>query len=262
MPSSSAPSDVEVAVDGRLSRWQSHNADRQARILEAAVELIETSAPGAEIPIHRIADRAGLATSVIYRQFSGRDDLDKRVRSFVHDQFSDALEVALSIQSSSGAEIIRRTIRAVVDWESDHPRLYEFLGTGPTSEETGEIDAVGSLKSRIAAKATETIVALAEVIGIDDSKFESMAFAVVTMVEGAVSHWVRDPALTANRDAIVDELATYAWYVLDGVLKEKGLTIDPMVEIATVVNQLIAERSSNSAERSGSLRYLEDFPSM
>lgn len=244
MPSSSAPSDDGGAVDGRLARWQTHNADRQARILEAAVELIETSPPGAEIPIHRIAGRAGLATSVVYRQFNGRDDLDKRVRSFVYDHFSDALEAALSIQSSSGAEIIRRTIRAVVDWESDHPRLYEFLGTGPTSEETGEIDAVSSLKSRIAATATETIVSLANIIGIDDSKFESMAFAVVTMVEGAVSHWVRDPSLATSRDAVVDELATYVWYVLDGVLKEKGLTIDPTVEVEAVVKQLIAQRSN------------------
>ncbi len=71
-----------------------------------------------------------------------------------------------------------------------------------------------------------------------------MVFAVVTMVEGAVSHWVRDPSLATSRDAVVDELATYVWYVLDGVLKEKGLTIDPTVEVEAVVKQLIAQRSN------------------
>ena len=53
-------------------RWHEHNSARRTAILEAAVALIEEHAPDAEISTQQIAIRAGLARSVVYRQFDTR----------------------------------------------------------------------------------------------------------------------------------------------------------------------------------------------
>lgn len=49
------------------ARWDKHNSERRTKILDAAVELIEESAAGVEVSVKEIADRAGLARSVVYR---------------------------------------------------------------------------------------------------------------------------------------------------------------------------------------------------
>lgn len=59
----------ERSLTGHEARWERHNSARQTRIVESAVALLDESAPGTEIPVQSIAKRAGLAKSVVYRQF-------------------------------------------------------------------------------------------------------------------------------------------------------------------------------------------------
>lgn len=72
MPTAAEP----TVVSGYEARWEQHNAERRGHILQAAVALLEESPPGAEISMVRIAERAGVAKSVMYRQFAGKDELD------------------------------------------------------------------------------------------------------------------------------------------------------------------------------------------
>lgn len=230
-------SDVEIPTrsgSGHEARWERHNQERQTRILTAAVELLEEGPAGADIPVKLIAQRAGLAKSVVYRQFSGRDDLDCRIRAHMIDEFVRTLEARLDISSGSVAEILERTIRAAVDWMSDHPRLNEFARTGPV-DGTADGDAVSTLKVRMALRARELISSIAAAIGVDDGAFATVPFAVVTMIEGTLTQWVRDPAPTRDRDQIVADLAGYVWFVLDGVARSVGVGIDPSAELTAVV---------------------------
>lgn len=224
--------------NGYQARWERHNTGRQTRILEAAVELLEDGQTGAEISVQQIAQRAGLAKSVVYRQFRDREDLDRRVRSYLVDEFAGTLATKLDISDGSLEEILVRSINTVAEWMSDHPRLHEFVRSGPTHYDDTGIDAVSSLKAAIAGRARDIIAGVSKSIDVDDSAFESLALALVTMVEGTLAHWVRgqDPELT--RAKIVDDLATYAWYVLDGAARTLGVHIDPQAKLVTVINQL------------------------
>ncbi|MFC9788565.1 TetR/AcrR family transcriptional regulator [Rhodococcus sp. NPDC127528] len=224
-------------MSGYEARWERHNLDRQRRILEAAVELLEESPAGADIPVQQIAKRAGLAKSVVYRQFDGREDLDCRIRAHLVDDFSRTLDERLDISSGSVEEILVRTIRTVADWMADHPRLNEFARTGPI-DRGAEIDAVSSLKVRMSVRARELISSIAALIDADDSAFDSVPFAVVTMVEGTLTQWVAEPEPLRERAEIVADLARLAWFVLDGAARSAGVAVDPKAELVGVIAQL------------------------
>ncbi|MFE3316973.1 TetR/AcrR family transcriptional regulator [Nocardia sp. NPDC059195] len=237
---SSAASRPSSAVSGRQARWQPHNDSRRERIVLAAVELIEQAPAGVEVPIIQIAEHAGLAKSVVYRQFAGRDELDRRVRSEIADRFVADIEDALDIAEGSIHEILVRTIGGVVTWIQDHPRLHEFLRTGP-SETDPEIDAMSALITTIAGSARALVTGLAGVVGVtDEASADTMTFAIVSMTEATVTRWANDPNPALTRDQLIEEVASYAWHVVDGVARRHGLNLDPDQPLTEIITQLVA----------------------
>jgi AcrR family transcriptional regulator len=227
-------------TSGHEARWEQHNSERRSRILRAAVELIEEAPAGTDVSVRQISARAGLAKSVVYRQFEGREDLDRRIRSHLIDDFSRTLEAGLDTSHGSIEDIIARTIRAVADWMADHPRLDEFARTGPTHEGPSDVDAVTSLKLRMSERARDVLTSIADQLGVDtgDGIFDTLPFAVVTMVEGTLTHWVHDVDPTRTREQIVGELTTLTRYVLDGAIRSVGLSVDPRMELTDLIAQL------------------------
>lgn len=226
------------AASGYEVRWQPHNVKRQAMILQAAMELLEEDA---DRSMQQVAKRAGLAKSVVYRQFDGREDLDRRLRSHLINDFEAKIAAKLDISTGSIEQILHRTIDSVAQWLAEHPRLHEFARTGPTHDVAG-IDAVANLKLRVSQQARELIAALGQMIGVDTAVFSTVPFAMVTMVEGTLREWVRDPAPEKSRADMVADLASYSWFVLDGAARSVGLDIDPRQELTAVIAQLSAAR--------------------
>ncbi len=235
MSVASPRSRIPGAVNGYEARWQQHNTDRQRKILQAAVELLEEKPAGAEIPVLQIAKRAGVAKSVVYRQFSGREDLDRRIRSYLIDDLGTVLDAQLDVSTGSVREIITRTVRAVADWMGDHPNLTAFARSGPPAGGPDNVDAISSLKIRISERSRELIEAIGEIVGVDSAALEPVPFAVVTMVEGVLAAWVADPRPARTRAEVVADLADYAWFVLDGAARAVGVVVDPDRELAEVV---------------------------
>ncbi|KWX66101.1 TetR/AcrR family transcriptional regulator [Mycobacterium sp. NAZ190054] len=227
-----------TAISGYEARWQQHNVERRTQILQAAIELIEESPSDAGFSVQSIAKRAGLAKSVVYRQFSSKDELERRVRSYLVSDFAAVLDAKLDITTGSLREILSRTVESVVDWMLDHPRLHEFARRGPTFEGDGSLDAVSELKQRMTRRAEGIIAAIAGSIGVDDAAFKTVPFAVVTMVEATLFAWVRGVAPTRSREEMVADLADYAWYVLDGASRSIGLEVSRDEPLMAVVAAL------------------------
>lgn len=242
MSVASSRSRVPGAVNGYEARWEQHNAERRHAILKAAVALLEEKPPGADIPVREIAARAGIAKSVVYRQFGGREDLDRRIRSYLIDDLGAILDAQLDVSSGSVREIITRTVRAVADWMGDHPNLTAFARTGPPSGGPDSVDAISSLKSRITERSRELIEAIARIVGVDAAALEPVPFAVVTMVEGVLAAWVAEPEPRRARAEMVADLSAYSWYVLDGAARALGVEVNPDRDLAEVIAALGAAK--------------------
>ncbi|WP_336082413.1 TetR/AcrR family transcriptional regulator [Nocardia sp. SSK8] len=237
---SSTTSRQSGAVSGRQARWQPHNDSRRERIVLSAIELLEQAPVGAEVSIVQIAENAGLAKSVVYRQFAGRDELDRRIRSEIADRFAADIEDALDIGDGSIHQILVRTVGGVVTWIQDHPRLHEFLRTGPSEADT-DVDAMNALIASIAASTRALVTGLAGVVGVaDDGSADTMTFAIVSMTEATVTRWANDPDPVLTREQLIEEVADYAWHVVDGVARRHGLTLDAEQPLTTVLTQLMS----------------------
>lgn len=226
-------------------RWRAHNSQRRDLILRAAAELVEESEPGAPIPVRRIAERAGLVKSVVYRQFKSKDDLARGLRGFVVDQFAAELEADLDVSAGSLREILRRSIASAATWMQDNPRLVDLLRAGPTDAAGPDgvpvaPDAIGELRHRVVARAEQTIDGLAALTGLDPAAFAGVPFVVFTMVEGTLTSWVRGEAAVRGRTRaeVVESLTDITWFVLDGAARTLGLDVDPDAEFSQVMNGL------------------------
>ncbi|WP_068032708.1 TetR/AcrR family transcriptional regulator [Nocardia mexicana] len=216
-----------VPVGGRQARWQPHNDARRVRLVEAAIELLEENPPGTGLSAQQIAARAGLAKSVLYRQFSGLEELERRVRTTIGERFTDALDAALDIGDGSIGEILARAVAVVVDWIGDHPRQHEFLRTGPAAGDPEDRDALSGLMIRITARGEGLVSGLAGAVGVADPPVvDTMTFAIVSMAEATVTRWAHEPDPTLSRAELISEVASYAWSILDGVARAHGLTLD------------------------------------
>ncbi|TDZ89926.1 TetR/AcrR family transcriptional regulator [Mycobacteroides salmoniphilum] len=227
----------ERSLTGHEARWERHNSARQTRIVESAVALLDETPPGTEIPVQSIAKRAELAKSVVYRQFEGREDLDRRIRSYLMEDFDTTISSQLDVTKGSINDIATRTIRAVLDWMTDYPHRYEFMGSGTTDEDPA-VDAVSTVKGRMEQRVRGVLIPITELLGIDYSPFESVTYAVVTMVEGTLSRWLREADPVRSRAEIVDDLANYVWYVLDGAGRSMGVSLDPQTELMAAIAEL------------------------
>ncbi|MEU6560141.1 TetR/AcrR family transcriptional regulator [Nocardia nova] len=230
---------AQTPVGGRQARWQPHNDRRREQIVAALIELLEESAAGDEISMQQIAKRSGLAKSVVYRQFSGRDELDRRARSTISEQFIDTVDTALDIWDGSIHQILHRTVATVVDWITEHARLYDFVRSGPAIGDPDDVDALSSIKATIAARARALVTGLGGVVGVvDEPTADTMTFAIVSMTEATVSRWARDPQPLLGHDRLIAEVAGYAWSVLDGAARAQRVLLDPELPLIEVINAL------------------------
>ncbi|MBS4101512.1 TetR/AcrR family transcriptional regulator [Tsukamurella paurometabola] len=236
-------------------RWRAHNSQRRELILRAAAELVEESEPGAAIPVRRIAERAGLVKSVVYRQFKSKDDLARGLRGYVVDQFAAELEADLDVSTGSLREILRRSIASAAAWMEDNPRLVDLLRAGPTDAASGPDDvpvapdAIGELRHRVVARAEQTIDGLAALTGLDPSAFDGVPFVVFTMVEGTLTSWVRGEAAVRGRSRaeVVESLTDVTWFVLDGAARTLGVRVDPDAELTPFLEGLVSDGATPAA---------------
>ncbi|SIK51521.1 Probable transcriptional regulator, TetR family [Mycobacteroides abscessus subsp. abscessus] len=174
---------------------------------------------------------------MVYRQFEGREDLDRRIRSYLLEDFDTTISSQLDVNSGSIIDIATRTIRAVLDWMTDYPHRYEFMRSGATDDDPA-VDAISTVKVRMEQRVRGVLIPITEMLGIDYSPFESVTYAVVTMVEGSLSRWLREAEPVRTRTEIVEDLANYVWYVLDGAGGSVGVSLDPTTELMTALAQL------------------------
>jgi len=215
-----------AVVDGRATRWAGQQQRRREEFVDAAVQAIAEHGP--ETSVEQIAARAGVARTRLYRHFQGLDELNRALATRVEAQILEGLAPAWD-PSHSPATIIRTAVTTHLTWLTEHDALYQYLVRHSVVTAGGR-DAVTDVKRLI----SDMLVALLEqyvgLLGLASTLTRPLSFGLVGLVDGAASQWVEDPQGVGTEE-MVERLSRFIWSVLDGVLTEAGLEIDPSVPL-------------------------------
>ncbi|NBE53490.1 TetR/AcrR family transcriptional regulator [Streptomyces boluensis] len=217
----------EPQIDGRSTRWDEHKAQRQVELVDAAVALIEEE--GTRFRVQRLAERVGVPRSVLYRHFKDRATLDELIRRRVVESFMRRMEPTLSFDGTV-EEAVRRVVSAHLDWVSQHPRLYAYMGVGEHAMGDGSL--VADTKTAIALMLSERFSDVLKALGVQEAPLRSVAVGVVGFVDTAVNQWVRDPARELSEEELRTMLCRSVWAILDATLRGLSVELSPQQRVA------------------------------
>lgn len=210
------------AGDGRATRWTGHQQRRRAEFVEAALVAIKRH--GADVSTEQIAAEAGVARTRLYRHFAGAHELNEAIAARAETMILEALAPVWDASSSPRA-IIRTAVSTHLGWLTENHQLYLYLVRHSVATATGE-NVVNDVKRLISDLLVRLLDEFVESLGLDVRVTEPLSFGLVGFVDAAAGRWVGDPD-GLSLEEMVDLLSGWIWSVLDGVLREVGLEVDP-----------------------------------
>ncbi len=183
--------DAPTSPDGRDRRWDDHRQERRARLLSAAITLIDRD--GSDVGVAAIAAEAGIPRSVVYKLFRDREDLDEQIRGQIIDEMTATL-TPLLVPRATMREMVRVAVTTYVDWVTAHAHLHRFIGSGSTTRPTPGSPAIAGSKTAFAQSVTDLIAMLlpqmAEGAKLPRGAAENLAFALTGITDSVVNRWL------------------------------------------------------------------------
>lgn len=227
MPAAAQQRD-EKRPDGRQLRWDRHNQERRQQILDAAIAVVEGGAPGAEIHVQQIAERAGLGRTVVYRHFEDRADLDRAVQTEILDGLWDRLLPAVSLDGTV-PDIIERIVATYVGWAAAHPSLHRLAEQDSSADGTGPLQrGLEQIAGEVATLITTAVELLEVELTPDQSAaIDPLVFGLVGAVFSAVRRWMSREPRSPSAPLLVELVTQSVWFLVVGHAGQFGLEIDP-----------------------------------
>jgi len=225
---------MDGSTDGRSARWEAHNTAQRLRIVEAAIALYDAGRAGASL--QEIGDRAGVARSVVYRQFADRRDLERAVQQHIIDDLSAVLVPTLAPAAEDTVRsALRRAASTYVGWAAAHPRLHQLADF--------DLDADGPLQQaldHLAGVAASLLVDWfamcgAELTSADRATTDPLAHGLVGAAFATVRRWVHLGAAVPDADHLIELLVESTWALIDARARAFGLTLDPDVGLGAAL---------------------------
>ena len=211
-------------MDGRATRWAAHNDAQRERIITAAISLYDegNTAPS----LQEIGERAGLARSVLYRQFDDRRDVERAVEQYVLDDLLTRLEESLVLEGPT-RQILRRVASTYIGWAAEHPRLHQLSDLDSAAD-----GPLNKAIERIAGRVGELMILAfkmsgAEITEADEAATDPLTHGLIGAVFAAVRRWLHLGAKVPDVEHMTDLVVESAWAVIDARLRAFGVTIDP-----------------------------------
>ncbi|WP_039799807.1 TetR/AcrR family transcriptional regulator [Nocardia araoensis] len=210
---------VDTADVRRSTSDRPGRDERRRAIVAAAIAAIEEDGPHALTG--RIADRAGLARTHVYRHFASKEELDLAVARHAHHDLTERIRARLAVDGTP-LDIIRAPLAQHVRWAAEHPNLYRFLVGRDYRRGRNEPRVGGSaFAAEISAAATRYLPEF----GADPLAADRVVVALLGLVDASVRWWLAHHDTTES--ALVDRLTTECWLLIDNRLRDLGIAVDP-----------------------------------
>jgi AcrR family transcriptional regulator len=219
--------DAQTSPDGRDRRWDDHRQERRARLLDAAITLIDRD--GSDVGVAAIAAEAGIPRSVVYKLFRDREDLDEQIRSQIIDEMTAAL-TPLLVPRATLREMVRIAITTYVDWVSAHANLHRFIGSGSTTRPTPGSPAITGSKTAFAQSVSDLVGALlpqmAQGTKLPKGAADNLAFALTGITDSVVNRWLLAGRSRSSKRDLCRFLTTASCSVIESAAALAGVEVD------------------------------------
>lgn len=180
---------------------------------------------GPDVSTGQIAATAGVARTRIYKHFQDAADLQAAIAERTLEMVATDLE-PLWKPRGSAMEMISAIIDTIIGYLSEHRHLYRYLTKYAPSVRDSDRDVVTDVKTAIGNQVAGIFGYFLTEFGADTSMAEIEAFALVGMVESAISRWLDHPA-GVTRDELAARLTRCIWLLIDQALRDAGIELDP-----------------------------------
>ena len=207
-------------------------------MIEAAIAVLESQAPGEDFQIQPVADQAGLARTVIYRYFDDRADLDRSVQRRICERLGAALFPALAYDGTP-EEILHRVIDSFVRWAVDHPSLLWYAerdvpGWGPNPL----TEAFESIAAAIESIVNTVVQAgSVELSANDRAGLDPWVFGLIGAAFTSIRRWSSRPERAPDVDTFIDIMAESIWFQLSGMAASRGVEV-PSQRVSELLHQM------------------------
>lgn len=214
-------------LSGQAARWAGQRDRRRAEFVDSAIKVIAEQGPHSTL--EDFAAEAGVARTRVYRHFTDRADLERAISARVAAMIVAELE-PLWHPEGSARQIIRGAIGAHVRWLAENRNLYIYLRRHArpdteTSEQGEQLDGHAGVRRAVADHLTKLFGVYLTLVGIENRTTESLAYAVVGMVESVTERWTEHAE--EDSDAIIDQLSAWTWAMIAEALGTVGVELDP-----------------------------------
>lgn len=209
--------------DGRAARWEGQQERRRREFVDAAMRAIAEHGP--EVSTGQIAATAGVARTRIYKHFEDAADLQRAIAERALELVGTDLE-PLWRPRGSAMEMISAIIDTLIGYLCEHRNLYRYLTKYAPSARNSDRDVVSDVKTAIGDHLTRLFTYYLTEFGGDTRLADLDAFALVGLVESAISRWLDHPA-GLTRDELAGHLTRSVWVLIDRVLRDAGIELDP-----------------------------------
>ena len=202
--------------DGRRLRWATHRDARRTALVEAAAAAVEQHGP--DVHLDAIAASAGVTKPVLYRYFSGKDDLLAAAALWAAERIVRAITVALS-----DAEDERTAVEAAVEAYLAEVEAHRNLFLLVVRQRAGAVGgSVAEGKSAAAEVLARALVNGLSATGVARSGVDVWAHALVGMGLSTAEWWLVSG--TTSRAEVARWLSSFVWHAFDGVRRDRALT--------------------------------------
>jgi len=223
--SSSAP----TRTDGRATRWAGQQERRRREFVDAALRAIAEHGP--EVSTEQIAAEAGVARTRLYKHFTDAADLQGAIAERALELVATELQPLWNPQGSP-MQMISAIVDALIGMLSDHRHLYRYLTKHAPSAQSGDRDVVTDVRTTIGNHLTQIFSHYLTQFDGRTHMAEPGAFALVGLVESTISRWLDNPA-GLPRDELARQLTRWIWLLIDQVLRDNGINLDPDAPLAS-----------------------------
>jgi AcrR family transcriptional regulator len=222
--STSAP----ARPDGRAARWAGQQQRRRREFVNAALRAIAEHGP--EVSTEQIAAEAGVARTRLYKHFTDTADLQAAIAERALELVATELQPLWNPQGSP-MQMISAIVDTLIGTLSEYRHLYRYLTKYAPAAQSSERDVVTDVRIIIGNHLTRIFTHYLRQFDAESRMAEPGAFALVGLVESTISHWLDNPAGLA-RDELASQLTSWIWLLIDQVLSDSGIHLDPGAPLA------------------------------